>query len=269
MKAVIFNKYGTPDVLKLKEIDKPIPKNNEVRIRIFATAVNSGDVRLRGANPWVIRLFFGLSKPKISILGSVFSGEIEMIGDEVSKYKVGDPVFGTTGMNLGSYAEYLCLSEDAVLTTKPNNISHQEASTIPFGAMTALYFLRQTDIERGQKILIYGASGAVGTAAVQLANHFGAEVTGVCSDANLELVKSIGALKVIDYKKEDFNNEECEFNVIFVTVDKLSFFEKHTILIERRHLNLRFSKSIANVKGSLDFCFKSSKGNFWCFKTRG
>jgi len=223
MKAITYSKYGPPSVLQLSTVNKPIPKDGEILIRIFATAVNSGDWRLRKADPWAVRLFFGLTKPKINILGSVLSGVIEATGNNVTRFKKGDEVFGATGMSFGAYAEYKCLPQEGILAIKPAGIGHEEAATIPFGATTALYFLKKAAIKSGQKVLIYGASGAVGSAAVQLAKSFGAEVTAVVGTSNIELVRSLGADKVIDYKKEDFTTNAETYDVIYETVNKLPF----------------------------------------------
>ena len=222
MKAIVYKEYGSPEVLQLKDIEKPIPKNNEILIKIKATAVNSGDVRLRKADPFGVRLFFGLIKPKTTILGSVFSGEIESIGSDVQRFKVGDEVFGHTDMSFGTYAAYKCFPENGSIALKPTTISHSEAAVIPFGGVTALHFLKKADIQLGQKVLIFGASGAVGASAVQLAKHFGAIVTGVCSTSNMDLVKSLGADKVIDYTTEDFTKNGQAYDVIFDSVNKMS-----------------------------------------------
>jgi NADPH:quinone reductase-like Zn-dependent oxidoreductase len=223
MKAVVCLQYGPPDVLRLEEVDKPVSKENEVLIQIYSTAVNSADWRLRKADPWVVKLFFGLTKPRKQILGVVFSGTIEAVGKNVTKYKAGDQVFGSTGFNCGAYAEYTCLPEDGIFTLKPENISHTEASTIPFGGTTALYFIRKAHVQNGYKVLVYGASGAVGTAAVQLAKFFGAEVAAVCSTVNIDMVKSIGADYVIDYTKDDISQYRNEYDVVIETVNKLPY----------------------------------------------
>jgi NADPH:quinone reductase-like Zn-dependent oxidoreductase len=223
MKAMIYQQYGPPEVFQLAEADKPVPKDNEILVKIFATSANSGDTRLRKADPWAVRLFFGLTRPRINILGGFLSGEVEAVGKGVTKYRVGDAVFGATGMSFGAYAAYKCLPQDGIISLKPGNIGHNEAGTIPFGALTALHFLKKASIKKGQKLLVYGASGAVGTAAVQLAKYFGAEVTAVCSTANIEMVKSLGADKAIDYKKEDFTRNGIKYDVIYETVNKISF----------------------------------------------
>lgn len=223
MKAIIYNNYGSPAVLKLRNIEKPFPGDNELLIKIKATAVNSADIRLRKPDPWAVRLFFGILRPRKKILGAVLSGEVVQIGRNVKLFRKGDLVFGTTGMHLSTYAEYVSVKETAPLAVKPENLSHCEAAVIPFGATTALYFLKKAKIKAGQKVLILGASGAIGTAAVQLAKYFGAHVTGVCSTEKMELVRTLGADKTIDYKNEDFTKNGETYDVIFQTVDKAPF----------------------------------------------
>ena len=224
MRAVIVKKYGNPEVLQIQKIEKPLPKSNEVLIKIKATSITAASGFMREGKPYLGRLFLGLTRPKVKTPGTDLSGIIEAIGSDVKNFNVGEEVIAETGLDCGTYAEYICLSFDELIVKKPNNVSHEEATGIIDGACTALAFLtEQVDIKKGQKILINGASGSIGTAAIQLAKQFGAEVTGICSAKNKALVKDIGADKVLDYKKRELQKSYELFDVIFDTVGKLSY----------------------------------------------
>ncbi len=233
MRAIVYDRYGGPEVFELREIDKPIPKGNEVLIKIHATLVTAADGLMRRGVPFIGRFVLGFTKPKKPIPGTEFAGVVEAVGKEVTRFKVGDPVVGSNDIGFGTYAEYLALPEKAVIAVKPSNMNFGEAVAISEGTMTALPFLRdEGKIRSGQRVLINGASGAVGTAAVQLAKHFGAEVTGVCSTSNVEMVKSLGGDKVIDYTRKDFTSGTETYDIIFDTVGKTSFGKCRKVLSE-------------------------------------
>ncbi len=243
MKAIVYTEYGSPAVLHLEEVAKPAPKDNEILVRVYATPVNYGDLTARNfanltpgefnmpAPLWLpTRMVFGWNKPKINILGSELAGEVEAIGRQVKKFKPGDQVFAYVGMKMGANAEYLCLPENGTVALKPANLTYEQASVLPYGTIMAASLLRKANLQPGQKVLINGASGGIGSMAVQLAKHFGAEVTGVCGALRVEYVKSLGADKVIDYTREDFTRNGETYDLIFDILGRSSYSRcKHSL----------------------------------------
>jgi NADPH:quinone reductase-like Zn-dependent oxidoreductase len=228
MKAVICTKYGPPEVLQIREVTQPVPKPDEILVKIYSTTAFAGDCELRGLKfPFffrlLIRIAFGFRRPRRKILGQEFAGEIEAVGDNVKMFKKGDQVFGTPGFALGAYAEYICLPEDKVLALKPTDMTYEEAAAITIGGLEAMYYLRKAEIRRGQNVLVNGAGGSIGTVAIQLAKYFGAQVTGVDSCEKLEMLRSIGADRVIDYTQDDFTKNNETYDVVFDVVGKSSF----------------------------------------------
>lgn len=233
MNAVVCTRYGPPEVLQLQEVAKPEPEDNEVLIKVHASVATTAGLQGRKGEPYFARLFTGFSKPKKNILGMEFTGEIVAVGKDVTSFKKGEQVFGHAGLAFGAYAEYICLPDDAALLSKPQNMTYEESVAVMEGGLTALHFFRgKGEVKPGQKVLVNGASGSVGTAAVQLAKHFGAEVTGVCSAANVDLVTSLGADKVIDYTHEDFTRHAQAYDIIFDTVGKSSFVRSRNALTQ-------------------------------------
>jgi alcohol dehydrogenase len=238
MKAILCTGYGPPEVLQLRDVEKPTPGNNEVLIKIVATSVTASDCIIRGftlpAKMWIpARLALGLTKPRKSILGLVLAGEVEKAGENVKQFKKGDKVFAHTLFQFGTYSEYICVTETSAIALMPTNTTFEEAAAIPFGGTLALYYLGKANIQKRQNVLIYGASRSIGTSAIQLARHFGAEVTGVCSGSNLELVRSLGADIVVDYTKQDFTEAGKQYDLIFDAVGK----KKSSHLLYRKALN--------------------------------
>jgi NADPH:quinone reductase-like Zn-dependent oxidoreductase len=269
MKAVICTKYGPPEVLQIREVEKPIPDTDEVLIKILATTVHIGDTKIRRLAPGLgpvedfffkplMRIIVGFTGPRKKILGMELSGEIEAIGKDVRRFKIGDPVFASTEFRFGAYAQYCCIPENGILAVKPINMTHEEAAPVSNGGITALIHLRKANIQKGQKVLIYGASGSVGTYAIQIAKYFGAVVTAVCSTSNLELVRSLGADKVIDYTKEDFTQNGETYDVIYDAVGKIENSKRKKSLAKSgQYLNVLTMSG--NIKLKIDDLYSLKK----------
>lgn len=282
MKAAVYTEYGSPDVFKIQEIEKPIPKDNEILVRIYAASVNYGDLIVRDfkhVSPrqfnmpsllyWPARMEFGFNKPKITIQGSEFAGKVEALGNGVSRFKVGDEVFGYRGMAMGANAEYLAVPENSTICLKPKNLSFEEAATIPYGTLTAISLLRKANIQKGQKVLINGASGAIGSAALQLAKAYGAEVTGVCGTNRMKMVEALGADKVLDYNRDDFTKGNERYDLVFDVLGRSSFDKvKHVLNANGIYLLASFkSKAVFQMLWTSKFgdkkviCALSSESN--------
>lgn len=259
MKAAVYKRYGKPGVVHIQDVKKPMPGKNDVVVKVNASTLTAGDWRMRAGNPFIIRLYNGLFKIKRPVLGHEFAGVVDRVGEGVAQFQKGDLVFGSTGEGAGAHAEDVVVPANGVLVHRPGTITDAVAATLPVGACTALYFLHKANIERGQKVLIYGASGSVGTYAVQLAKYFGAEVTAVCSHSNADLVRSLGADKVIDYTKEDFSVYRDAYDVIFDAVGKTSFTKsKNALKPKGTYLTVAMSPGLM-LQSALTKCSKRYK----------